>query len=131
MKKPKIPKAALNDLIDACELLGKLEGKPASEVFKNFLALMEKYEHYFFNEEWPNGYNYDAATTFTPEDKVFLSESQTEFEERLVTVCLKKSIYLGGFMFFGLIWTQEAYDEEFSKPEPESDRNSRIETSTF
>ena len=70
MKKPKIPKAALNDLIDACELLGELEGKPASEVFKGCLALMEKYEHYFFNEEWPNEYNFAVATTFTPEDRV-------------------------------------------------------------
>ena len=120
MKKPKIPKVSLNDLIDACELLGELEGKPASEVFKGFLALMEKYEHYFFNEEWPNEYNFDVATTFTPEDREFLFENEAELEDRLMTVCLKKSVYLGGFMFFGLIWTQEAYDEEFSKPEPES-----------
>jgi len=102
--------------LDVCGLLGSIWGKPPTEIFKRYLALMEKYEHYFFNDEWPSAYDYDRATTFTPEDRAFLSENETEFTDRFETVCLKKNTYLDGFMFFGLIWTEQAYHQQFLKP---------------
>ena len=117
MKKPKLPKAALNDLIDVCELLGKMEGKPPNDVFRQFLALIEKYAAYFFKDPWPDEYNFETATTFTPEDRTFLVENPAEHAGRLTIVCLKKSTYLGGIMLFGLMWTQDAYDREFTEPD--------------
>ena len=115
-KKSNLPRAALDDLLDACGVIGRICGKPPTEIFKRYLALMQKYESYFFNEDWPSAYDYDKATTFTAEERAFLSENEAEFAERLETVSLKKSIFLDGFMFFGLIWTEEAYLSKSVKP---------------
>lgn len=117
MGKRRIPRAALADLADVCKFLGKQIGEPAAEVLKYYLALMEKYDYYFFSEPWQQEYNFEAATTFTDADQAFLFANEEEFAERLETVCLKKNIYLNGFMgIFGMFWTKQAYHEQFVRP---------------
>ena len=104
--------------MQTCELLSKEWEKPAKEIFKNFLELMNKYADYFFSKPWPEKYDYEEATTFTDEDVDFLFESEEDFADRYTTVCLKKNMYLeGGFMgYFGMFWTQQAFDEKFVRP---------------
>lgn len=98
-----------------CELLSKEWGRPATEIFKEFLGLMNKYAGYFFSKPWPEKYDYDEATSFTDEDLEFLFEDEKEFQDRYTTVSLKKNMYLEhGFMgYFGLFWTQQAFHERF------------------
>lgn len=74
---------------------------------------MDKYDYYFFSEPWPENYSDDAATTFTEADQAFLSANKEEFQERFQTVLLKKNFYLNGFQGpIGMMWTQDAYDEQ-------------------
>jgi len=100
------------------EMLSEEWKKPAAEIFKDFLELMDKYAHYFFSKPWPEKYDYEEATTFTDEDIDFLFESEHEFVDRYTTVCLKKNMNLEiGFMgYFGLFWTQQAFHEQFVRP---------------
>lgn len=87
--------------------------EPAAEILKKYLALMDKYDYYFFDEPWPENYNYEAATTFTETDHAFLSANKEEFADRFETMLLKKSLFLNGFMGpIGMMWTQQAYDEQ-------------------
>jgi hypothetical protein len=114
----KIPRNAVEMLMDACEMLSEEWEKPAAEIFKGFLKLMDRYGDYFFSKPWPEKYDYEEATTFTDEDMDFLLESKGEFSDRYTTVCLKKNMNLEiGFMgIFGMFWTQQAFDEKFVRP---------------
>ena len=117
MDNRKIPKAALSDLAEMCQFLGKHYGEPAADFLKLNLGLMEKYDYYFFNEKWPQEYNFEHATTFTNEDQDFLFTDKEDFTERLETVSLKKNIYMNGFMgIMGMFWTRQAYHEQFVRP---------------
>jgi len=116
-EKRKIPRKALEPLMLMCEWESKESGESAAEIFKRYLGLMDKYADYFFNEPWPKKYDYDAATTFTDEDLEFLLENDEEFWERFETMCLKKNMYLEGFMgYFGMYWTKQAFYKEFIRP---------------
>jgi len=118
-RKRKIPRKAVKSLMRTCELLSEELEKPATEIFKSFLELMNKYADYFFSKPWPEKYNYDEATTFTDEDVEFLSEGEDEeFSDRYTTVCLKKNMNLElGFMgYFGMFWTEQAFHEKFVRP---------------
>jgi hypothetical protein len=116
--KRKIPRNAVEPLMQTCEWLSKEWEKPAKEIFKDFLELMNKYADYFFSKPWPEKYDYQEATTFTDEDIDFLLENEEGFADRCTTVCLKKNMYLeGGFMgYFGMFWTQQAFHEKFVRP---------------
>jgi hypothetical protein len=104
--------------MQTCEWLSKEWGRPATEIFKEFLELMDKYADYFFSKPWPKKYDHDEATSFTDEDLEFLFENEEEFQDRYTTVSLKKNMYLEhGFMgYFGLFWTEQAFDERFFRP---------------
>lgn len=114
----KIPRNAVESLIDTSEFLSKDWEKPAAEIFKHFLDLMNRYADYFFSKPWPQKYDYDEATTFTDEDLEFLIENVDEFEDRYLTVCLKKNMDLEcGFQgAFGMLWTQQAFHERCDRP---------------
>ena len=110
-----LPKAAIEQLIEMCEAMTDVFGGLASERFERYLRLMEKYDYYFFSEEWPAKYNYDDATTFNQKDLNFLHDTEeaaadkSEFQDRLDTVCLRKNVSLEGFEgFFGMFWTMIA-----------------------
>jgi len=116
--KRKIPKNAIEPLMQTCELLSREWKKTPAEIFKWFLSLMNKYADYFFSQPWPKKYDYKQATTFTDEDINFLFESEEEFPDRYMTVCLKKNINMEhGFMgYFGIFYTQQAFHEQFERP---------------
>jgi len=117
-EKRKIPRNAVESLMKTCEMLSDEWEKPAAEIFKSFLELMNKYADYFFSKPWPEKYDYEEATTFTDEDIDFLLESEDDFADRYTTVSLKKNMNLElGFMgYFGLFWTQQAFHEKFVRP---------------
>jgi len=116
--KRKIPRNAVEMMTHACEMLSDEWKKPAAEIFKGFLELMNRYADYFFSKPWPKKYDYKEATTFTDEDLDFLFESEDEFSDRYTTVCLKKNMNLEvGFMgYFGIFWTQQAFHEQYIRP---------------
>lgn len=116
--KRKIPGNAVEPLMQTCEWLSEEWGRPATEIFKEFLELMNKYDDYFFSKPWPQKYDHDEATSFTDEDLEFLFEDEKEFQDRYTAVSLKKNMYLEhGFMgYFGLFWTQQAFHERFFRP---------------
>jgi hypothetical protein len=118
-RKRKIPRNAVEPLMQTCEMLSEEWKKSATEIFKGFLELMNRYADYFFSNPWPKKYDYGEATTFTDEDIEFLLEGEDEeFSDRYTTMCLKKNMYLeGGFMgYFGMFWTQQAFHEKFVRP---------------
>jgi hypothetical protein len=117
-EKRKIPRKALEPLMDMCEWESKESGESAMEIFKQYLGLMDKYADYFFSEPWPKDYDYEKATTFADEDMEFLLEKDAGLGERFETMCLKKNMHLEGFMgIFGMYWTRQAFYKEFIRPE--------------
>lgn len=119
MRKKKIPRKAIEPLMRHCEWLSEGSEKTASEIFKEFLELMNKYADYFFTDPWPEKYDYEKATTFTDEDIEFLTEGKKEEAAgRFRTMRLKKNINLEhGFMeLFGPFWTRQAFFKKFIRP---------------
>jgi len=115
----KLPRNAVESLMETCEWLSKELDKPATEIFKDFLELMNKYADYFFSKPWPEKYEYAEATTFTDADMDFLFEGKNnELLDRYMTVCLKKNVNMeDGFQgYFGIYWTRQAFDEKFFRP---------------
>ena len=103
--------------MEMCEWESKESGESAAEIFKRYLGLMDKYADYFFSESWPKDYDHQRAMTFTDEDLDFLLENEGDFWERFEIICLKKNIYLEGFMgLFGMYWTRQAFYKEFIRP---------------
>lgn len=116
-KRRKIPRSALEPLMEMCEWISREGGETAAAIFKRYLGLMDKYDYYFFSEPWPKDYDFQKATTFTKEDREFLFGNEEEVQDRLDTVCLKKNMYLEGFMgYFGMHWTEQAFHKEFMRP---------------
>ncbi|MCW4045285.1 MAG: hypothetical protein NWE94_07195 [Candidatus Bathyarchaeota archaeon] len=111
----KLPRIAIEDLTETCSQMSKFSGKPAQEIFKRYLQLIDKYDYYFFSEPWPAKYDFTQATTFTEEDMQFLvgTEEETlnisEACDRFDVICLKKSISLEGSPgFWGIFWAHHA-----------------------
>jgi hypothetical protein len=118
VKRGKIPRKAVEPLMQMCEMYSMEQGRPASEIYREFLGLMSCYSDYFFSGSWPKKYDFKEATTFTDEDVEFLFECEEgEFADRYTTVCLKKNMYLEGFMgYFGMFWTRQAFHKRFIRP---------------
>jgi hypothetical protein len=118
VKRGKIPRKAVEPLMQMCEMYSMEQGRPASEIYREFLGLMSFYSDYFFSGSWPKKYDFKEATTFTDEDVEFLFECEEgEFADRYTTVCLKKNMYLEGFMgYFGMFWTRQAFHKRFIRP---------------
>jgi hypothetical protein len=113
----RIPRAAIADLAEMCKFLGKLDNEPPAKPLKRYLGLMEKYDDYFFDVPWRMEYDFEKATTFTDTDQTFLFANEEELQDRLATVCLKKNIYVKGFMgIWGMYWTEQAYHKQFVRP---------------
>ena len=115
----KLPRNSVEMLMDACEWLSKEWDKPATEIFKGFLELMNKYADYFFSNPWPEKFDINESTTLTDEDWDFLRKGRkNELLDRYMTVCLKKNMNLeDGFAgYFGIYWTQKAFHEKFMRP---------------
>jgi len=51
--KVEIPKKSVKPLIEHCAKLSEESGKPADEIFKNYLELMNKHADYFSARPWP------------------------------------------------------------------------------
>jgi hypothetical protein len=116
----KLPRNAVESLMNMCERLSEEWDKPATGIFKRYLELMNKYADYFFSKPWPEKYDYAEATTFTDEDMDFLFEGKnSESFDRYTTICLKKNINMElGFMgCVGMSWTQQAFHNRFFRPE--------------
>jgi hypothetical protein len=118
VKKGKIPRKAVEPLMQMCEIYSREQGRAASEIYREFLGLMSCYSGYFFSGSWPKKYDFKEATTFTDEDVKFLFECEEgEFADRITTLCLKKNMYLEGFMgYFGMFWTRQAFHKRFIRP---------------
>ena len=115
----KLPKTTIEDLTQSCELMGRLSGKPAGEIFNRYLQLIDKYDYYFFSEPWPAKYDFTQAITFTEKDTQFLLGTEkepvdeSEAPDRFDTICLKKSISLEGSPgFWGIFWAHQALEKK-------------------
>ena len=117
MGKGKLPKAVIADLAGCAEHESKHTKEPAADILKGYIKLMDKYRDYFFDSPWPKEYNFEYSTTFTQTDINFLLAATPEdYCDRLETMCIKKNLYLTGFMAYGkLIWTQQAFEKQLAE----------------
>jgi hypothetical protein len=93
----KIPKEAAKTLAEYCQKISGETGKPAAEIFKEFLELMNKYADYFFREPWPE--KLDKKFELSHEDSNFIdgAKSYREECERFTVMCLRRNMSLEGF----------------------------------
>jgi hypothetical protein len=115
-----IPRESVAPLLETCDWLVRLsnwEGPP-EEIFKRFLGLMKKYKDYFFSEPWPLKYDHAVALAISQADEEFLlGHTDDDFADRETTVCIRKSIYMHGFMgYYGMKWVQDAISEKYFWP---------------
>lgn len=96
----KIPKEAARNLAEYCQKLSREDGRPAAEIFKEFLELMKKYADFFFSEPWPETVGKAFSLEgFVGEELEFIKGAKTYREEceRFTVLCLKRNISLKGF----------------------------------
>lgn len=95
--KVEIPKKAVKPLIEHCAKLSEETGKPADEIFKNYLELMNKHADYFSARPWPE--TRQVKPRLKREDLEFIkgAGSHEERLERFTLVCLRGNISLEGF----------------------------------
>ncbi|MEM3549932.1 MAG: hypothetical protein QXV01_02445, partial [Candidatus Bathyarchaeia archaeon] len=88
------------NLAEYCQKLGEENGRPAEEIFKEFLELMKKYADFFFSDPWPETLNKSYSLEgFVGDDLNFIKGAKTYREEceRFTVICLKRNISLKGF----------------------------------
>jgi len=95
-KKARIPKSAVKSLLECCAKMGEETGRPAVEIFREYLELIKKYADYF-DEPWPE--TKQTRRGFTEKEDEFIegAESVSERLERFTLVCLRRNISLQGF----------------------------------
>lgn len=104
--------------METCKVMSKFTGESATEYFKYYLDLMDKYDYYFFDTPWPKKFDHELASTFTDEDLDFLFEVDEEYPCRYDTLCPKKNIFLEGFPpYWALMWTSQTYHKEYIRPQ--------------
>ncbi len=115
----KLPKTAIEDLIQTCVLMGRCSKEPPKEIFNRYIIIIDKYDFYFFNKPWPVKYNFAEATTFTEEDLHFLLGTEkepvpeSEYSERIDAICLKKTISLEDSPgYWGMFWAYQALEKK-------------------
>jgi len=114
-----IPREAVAPLLETCDWLVQLGGWEESpeEIFKRFLGLMKKYKDYFFSEPWPLKYDHAVAMAITQADEEFLFANPDEYVDRELTVCIRKSMYMHGFIvYYGIMWVKNAIHKKFFWP---------------
>jgi len=114
-----IPRESVAPLLETCDWLVRLDDWEESpeEIFKYFLGLMKKYRDYFFSEPWPLKYDHTVALAITAADEEFLFADPGDFADREFAVCLRKSIYMHGFMgYYGIMWVQDAISKKYFWP---------------
>jgi len=97
-RRRKLPKNAVKPLIEYYEKKAEETGSSASEIFRQYLELMKKYEDYFFSKPWPEMLDY-ASKSINQEDLDFIEAggSYAEKCERVTVVRLRHGISLEGF----------------------------------
>ena len=103
----KIPKEAAKALAEYSQKLSRETGRPAADIFKEFLELMRKYEDHFFSEPWPE--KPDKHFELSDADLGFINgaKNYNEERERFIVACLKRNISLEGF-------DAEGFEEDFN-----------------
>jgi len=114
-----IPRESVAPLLETCDWLVQLSNWEESpeEIFKHFLGLMKKYKDYFFSEPWPLKYDHTVALAISQADEEFLFTDSGDFADRRLTVCIRKSIFMHGFMgYYGIMWVQNAIKKKYYWP---------------
>lgn len=93
----KLPKAAIEPLLELCLKISKEIGKSACEIFKEYLELMNKYADYFFCELWPERLDKHFELSDADVDFIKNARSYKEECERFVVVCLRRNLSTEGF----------------------------------
>ena len=106
VKRKKIPRKAVEPLMETCENLSKEWGKPATTIFREFLELMNKYADYFFDEPWPREPERHFGLKDEELEIIEGGRSHEELGERFTLVCLRRNISLEGF-------DQEGFAKDF------------------
>lgn len=99
MKRLKIPRKAVDPLIETCVELSRKWNKPADEIFKEFLELIVKYSDFFFRRPFPETLKTSHKLELEDEETEFIEASKTYREEcsRFLLVCLRRNMSMEGF----------------------------------
>ena len=87
----KIPKSAVKPLMEHCERLSEQTGKPAAQIFREYLELMKKYAD-FFSEPWTEKPNVQLGLRDRDVGFIRGGKSYRERCERFTIVCLRRNI---------------------------------------
>jgi len=103
-----IPQNALLPLTELAHLLSQLQpDTDAITTLKNIIQAMNTHADYFFNQPWPQKYQYNQTTELSPTDLDFINTQQPN--QTLAPVhllCIKKNInHQNGFTPIGFLWT--------------------------
>lgn len=93
----KIPKNAVEPLIEHCNKLGEDAGISGADVFKKYLEWMKKHADYFFSEPWPEKRVSRFGFSDGEWDFVESGEDFEEKAERFTIACLRRNISMEGF----------------------------------
>lgn len=88
----KLPKRAVKPLLQYCVELSGESGKPAKQIFKEYLEWMKKHKDYFFNKRWPE--TREIQLGLGEENRAFI-EAGKDVEDRLerfTLFCFKRNI---------------------------------------
>jgi len=99
LKKLRIPRKALEPLIETCDELSVDWEKPADEIFKDFLKMMKKYSDFFFSKPFPESLLKHPKLGFEDEEYEFIKSAESYRDEcnRFLVVCLRRNMSMKGF----------------------------------
>jgi len=93
----KLPKTAVKPLLQHCVELSKESGKPAKQIFKEILELMEKHKDYFFNKRWPETRKNQLERCEENSAFIEAGKNMEDRLERFTLFCFKRNISMEGF----------------------------------
>jgi len=128
----RIPRAAVQPLIDLAFLLGRIRRRRVEEEFKHLLGVMKRYRSHIASRAWPEEWSYEYAVGLDETYERFIARGRKTRLERLTAVCLTKNMTVAeGFTPSGFLWSFWAHSSLLGVGSGEGINMLRMDAASF
>lgn len=128
----RIPRRAVQPLIDLAFLLARLRGREAEEELGHLLRALRRYRGRVTPRRWPEEWSYEGAVGLGEADEAFIAGGRRTRLERLTALCLARNMSVAeGFTPSGFLWSFWAHSRLLGVDSADEISGLRLDAASF